>query len=476
LAAVTLVIAPLILTSLLVLSFGGLGLEVNAQAEHTYYGFVPSEVWVIEAAPGGQAGHDIVKWQVRPGTAMTQASIVVVGNHDGTRVSAYALPGKELLGEFTVNKLEERSLRVANASFFKVVSERPVTVVFMGGVDYERKQAFMTAFFPSIQGGYVGREFVFLAVVSPNMPWTHQPYRVYALEDSELKLWDANGSKVREFKLSANQVEELPLSPWAVYRLESTGSVLLHTWVMGSIFYPAVTGGFVGKLFYGSSGVTDWWPRVMPPAFVMTGLQDAKLNVVDLEFKRKYDDATLAATSNVTMQVKAAYMAVESDTPIMLLLHNTGVTYTGLAAGQTAYVQVPTKGPTDGEAYIFAYKETMVTMDDVTVKLSADEAMSLPGGFHKLSTTENMLIEVVDWPSQQWPGSIAGQTKIPEIWRLDGFGTVIPSVQSLSVRYEGLKLKPPLEQGPPWTYILAGVAAVVVLILILLIAKRRETS
>jgi len=469
-----LVTAPLVLAALLALSLSGPASDAHAQEEHVYYGFVPREVWEIEAAPGGQAGHDIVKWEVRPGTVMTEASVVIIGNHDGTRVSAYALPSRELLGAFTLNSLEERSLRVANASFFKVVSDRPVTVVFMGGVEYDRRQGFMTAFFPSVDGGYPGREFIFLAVVSPNMPWTHQPYRVYALEDSQVTLWDANGSKAWEFRLSANEVGELPLAPFATYRLESTGHVLLDTWVMGVLYYPAVTGGFAGKLFYGSSGVADWWPRTMPPAFVITGLQDARINVMDLEFKRKYGDAELKATSNLTMQIKTAFMAVESDAPMMLLLHGQGVTYTGLAAGQTVYVYVPTKGPTDGEAYLFAYRETTVTIDDVTVRLAPDEILPLPGGFHRLSATENVLIEVVSWASQQWPGSIAGQTKIPEILRLSGFGTVIPSVQSLSLTYHDLRLKPLTEQGLPWTYISVG--AVVIAAVALYLLKLRRAS
>jgi len=446
----------LILASLFVLSFNGL-MRVSAQEEHVYYGFVPREVWglAIVYPPGGGGWVHHPYYQIAAGTEMTRASLLIIGDHDGTSVSVYALPSKQLLGQFTVDRLEGKTIRVSNGTLFKVVSDKPTTVIFMGGNAYEQKQAFISAFFPSVDGGYVGREFVFLAIETQYFPggWTNQPYRVYALEDSQLALWDANGSKIKEFKLSANQVEELTLSHWAIYRLESTGRVMLGS--MGSPYYPAMNGGFVGRRFYVVAGVGPY-----PWSFYATGLQDAKIDVWDLEFKRKIYDAKLAAMMNVSVEgIKSGADAlIESDTPIVLG-EGGGLSYFGLAAGQTAYVHVSAQGPTtDGEACLFAYKETTVTVDDVAVKLSPDEILTVPGGLHKLSATENVLLESVSWDSTP----ILTVDGLQKIGRMSAFATVIPSAQSLSITYQDLQLKPVVQEGLPWMLIAGAVAVLAV--------------
>jgi len=475
-AIVILLVASLVLVGLCAPPFSEWGLSVKAQGEYVYYGFVPREVWQIEPSPStvpgttsGQPEGGIVallfnrsventpprirkvlgeytQYQIRPGTEMTQASVVVVGNDDGTRVSAYSLPGKELLAAFTVDRLEQRTLRVANASFFKVVADRPVTVLFMGGIDYDRRVGGIGAPFTSAEGGYLGREFTFLAVVPQTSPWLN----VRALEDSELTLWDSSGSKVQELKLSANQVKQLPLIPWAVHRLTSTGRVMLGG---GGLYLPALNGGFLGKLFFAGGDV------------VVTGLQDAKITVVDVGYKRKQVDAKLAAVSNLTVQVgqgTSGDIMVESDTPVIAMPSpGTGLGYVGVAAGQSAYIHVPTDGIYAGEAYLYAYKETTVTVDDVQSRLKADEILPLPGGFHRLSASENVLIEVVNWQSLGIV-TATGVPISPTIARLGGFATVIPSLQSLSISYQDLRLKPVLEEGLPWMYIAAAGAVLAV--------------
>jgi len=451
----------LLLTGLLLV----LGPSLPRVLGYTYYGFIPREIWGIEAAK--MAGHDVAEWRVDNRTIMTRGLVAVVGNHDDTRVKVYALPSGGLVQELTVNRFEKALVPLPNGSFFKVTSDKVASVFLIGGWGMEQGLSSPTMFLTSVDGGYAGREFILLALQSQ----AGLPYRVYALEDSEVTVYDANGSQVTAFRLSANQRRDLGLGSLRVYRLVSTGKVMLQEWTGGTCFYPSVGGGFLGRQFIGGAFPTESWQGYMPPAYVATGLEGSKLTIFDVEFKKKYDEKTLTASSNLTMQIKVRDIVVESEKPILLMYWGGGVTYAGLKAGQEAYVYLPTKVfATAGEAYLFAYKETTVTVDDAALRLAPDEVLPLPEGFHRLSTNENVLIELANWaaPSEIYAGT---RTRIPAINRLSNFGACIPSAESLSLGGD-LRLKPVLGGEIPWTYAIAGAAAAVVVAILAVMLRR----
>jgi len=65
--------------------------------------------------------------------------------------------------------------------------------------------------------------------------------------------------------------------------------------------------------------------------------------------------------------------------------------------------------------------------------------------------------------------------EVVNIWwnGLSTFGVTLPSVESLDVSNEGLKLRKVGEESLPWTYIAAGVAAAVVAVVLLMARRRR---
>jgi len=228
--------------------------EVRAAEEQVYYGYVPERI-----TGSGASG----AWPVDHGR------LLILGNHEGTRVRVYALPEKRLLEEFTVNRMESMDLTVPNATFFKVWADKPVSVTLMGGGNLERIEAMISTFFTSVEGGYIGREFIFPSVHSKTMTFAWRvyavipglPFKVYALEESDIQVWNATGEKVYEFHLAQNKFRELQFTPFRVYRLTSTGNVMLQTFTRdSSSFYPAVEGGFVGTLFYGAAVPKDGKP------------------------------------------------------------------------------------------------------------------------------------------------------------------------------------------------------------------------
>lgn len=443
---------------------------------YNYYGFVPKEIWGLEWVNLGTIGWEL---RIEQPSIADSGLVAIVGNHDGTRVNAYILPGGELLKEFTLNRLEKASCSLPNGTFFKLVASRPVTVFLLGGKYMESGDAFANMFVTSTEGGYVGREFIFMAVQAKRaLHYTGLAYRVYALEDSQVTVWDANGSQVTQFTLRANQLHELGFTPMAVYRLESTGNVMLQSFTMwtsarlgfpGTCFYPAVRGGFVGTLFYGGTGTNDLWPPFSPPTFVITGLEDSKITVFDLENRRKYLDAELLARGNFSKHMDLSHMVVESEKPIVLMVEGNGVSYAGLSAGETGYFWLPLDEPysgavpggsvvgSAGEAYLYIADETVVTVDDVTVRLGRDAILPLQHGFHAITAYKNVVIQLINYPWQSYPAHE------PSIARFSDFGTCIPSVQAMSIRNPGLNPPSVTGQELPWPYILAAAIAVIVI-------------
>ncbi len=444
------------------------------QEEQVYYGFVPSRIYVnwtmrsfygqgyrIEREGGAREGLDNA-------SIRDKASLELVGNHDATTVKVYSLPRKELLAEFRLDRLQRKTVTLPTGSFVKVVSSRPVTVELIGGVDMETSRFNFNSFYTGTDGGYVGKEFIFLAVQGKGSV----PYDVLALEDGDVTLWDGSGAKVMEFRLQANKFKQLSLTSYTVYDLVSTGNLMLQSfktetghplqqYLPDSTYYPAVEGSFLGKTFYGS---TDEVLTVMAPGrnFILTAEQPSKVSLTDLDTKQKIADLDVSEGRALNWRPKDIFpgMIATSERPMMFSykdddLDDGGLAYTGLRAGQTAIFAIP-----PGESYLFAYKDTKVTLDDLQINVAADTYLLLTEGSHKVSTDANVVIEVVNLAPEQG---------------LRGFGDCLPSVQSLSITPD-VRLRPVSEEAPLLYYAVGAVTAAVVIALIALRSRRRARA
>jgi len=431
--------------SLLVLPTGTVN-PAQAQQGYTYYGYVPPRIWTtIGGAYGQHAGNQSIS---------TRGILAITGNYDGTQVKVYTMPGMSLIRQYSLNKLDNVLVYLPNGTFFKVVSDRVATVMLMGGVWMERGDATGSTFMTSTEGGFVGREFVFLSLrdIKEYIIDTVPPgfaYATYALEDSQVTVYE-NGSKLTEFKLSANQFREVQLKVFHLYDIVSTGRIMVATfYVERSLFFPSVQGGFVGTRFHGSWVSKDVYETYDPRVRLLaTGTEDLKVSVFDIDYGRKELDVDVPMRTSQAFQADAQHLIVESSRPI-LLMHKSddstgGVAFAGLKRGQTAYIQVPV-----GENYIFSHIETVVTIDDVQLKLPADGMTAMPEGLHKVSADQDVVIEVLNMAMNEG---------------IETFGVCVPSVQAMGIAYEGLSLKPPLGEEMPWAYIAAAVAVVAVVI------------
>ncbi len=454
--------------------------RAGAQAEQTYYGHIPSDIWRNESRPEAYG-----EYWINPETVMDHGVVAVVGAHDDTSVEIYTLPDRNLVKSFKVNRMESMMIGLPNGTFFKVVTSKPASVAALGGAALEAKPmtqyrefgakmqygtysgASFSSFVPSVDGGYVGKEFVLLDVHSTVLKGERGgvgippglPYAVFALEESTVTVWDENGTQVAEYKLKANKYEDFAFIPYKVYRLESTGNVMVQTFVVEKpCFIPAVKGTFIGNVFYAAGSVPESGNVPNPLRFFLfSSTEGAKANIYDLDFTRKSVDLTVPAGENVSLKTTdCQFMEAESDKPMLIAYRSQpsegGIAVVGLATGQTADIFV------FGQGYIFAYTDTVVNVDDVTLRLAPDGIQPITEGLHRISTDKNIVIETVH---------------IDPMQGFNAFGQYLPSAQSISIRYEGLSLKPVVEQTP-WLYYGAGAAAVVVVVLVVWNVRRRK--
>jgi len=438
----------------------------SEQGTSTYYGHIPGEMWAIEPAEMGGGGWNVLSYRIKPGSVRTNGSIAVIGNHDGTRVAVYRLPDRSLLGEYTLNKMENATVTFPNGTFFKVVADKPATVI-----SYQEGWS-STTFFTSTDGSYVGNEFIFQTHRSPDFTSTGQAYMVYALEPSEVTISDREGAKVTSFKLKANEVYPFGLKPSAVHRLASTGKVLFQSFAPGGLtYYPSIRGGFIGDLFYGGSHMGEW---ITSPAtyLAVAGQEASELTIYDLEFKKEQGKAETKAGALTTLgKLGVTQMAVKSDRPVLIAMQEPGVAYACFTAGQSGYLYVPT-GNYTSEAHLFAAEETTLVLDDMTMKLPQDEIVPIKPGLHKFSTTGNIVVQVASW----WAASDIAYSwsgRIPSFNRLSDFFACIPSAESMSIKHEDLGLTSLFGGELPYVYI-AAAAIVVILAAVAVWRLRRK--
>jgi hypothetical protein len=202
-------------------------------------------------------------------------------------------------------------------------------------------------------------------------------------------------------------------------------------------------------------------------------LEETKVDIYDLEFKKKIDEFVVAAGRSATVKPPAKEILIRSERPLSVMFvsndgtygYGAGMTFMGVGAGQTALVYVPVE-PLMQKAFIFSSEETVVTIDDATFRLGADEIFPLSPGLHKVTPSSNIVIQII-----YWSGHVPFQG-------ISAFSALIPAVETVNVKSE-VDVTSLMAGGPGLrTYIMyflaAAVAVSAVMIVHLLTKKRRD--
>lgn len=447
------------------------------EEEYTYYGVVPANIYryrLVDEDDRG-SGWQLSSFDAGINTTIANSTLLtIVSSRDDTNVRVYDLVTDELVSEGNLGELEKLFVTLANGTIFKVVSDKPASVLLLNR--YGPPAGVVSAgplphtFHASVDGSYVGKEFVFVASQST----TDQDYTVLALETSDVTITREDGDQ-RQYSLEANSHRFLMLRSFQAYRIESTGNIMVQSGTILergddpiiSFYVPCAEGGFVGKTFYARS--TDVWDIMRDYGYRISSLEDAEVTVYNLVTKEVINELSIGAGGGIGFMPIADVIAVRSDEPITLsMVHNgsieqmspyaggTGGIYSGYGIG-TTFVGVQPDQDTpiflpvdsDVEAYIFAGEDTQVTIDGFLRTIEADSyILYTQPGTHTIRSDKNVVVQVNHWPLE------------PENQGLQFSGTAIPCIQTVSI-VPDVTLTP-LGESFPMMYVIIGVAAVAI--------------
>jgi len=442
----------------------------NPDQEYTYYGDVPAKIYRYRLIDEDDRNSG---WQLINTTVSTTALLTIVAARDDTNIKVYNLTTDELVSEGQLSNMERHFVTLANGSIFKAVSDKPVSVLLL---NYPGPPNASTVegplphtFYTTIDGLFVGKEFVFMASEQ-----TGQDYTMLALEKAEVTITRDDGDEKR-YSLETNSHMNIMLRPFRVYKIESTGNIMVQSGVIlertdSPIIcfpVPCAEGGFVGKAFYTKS-VKNWDFR-RDYGYRISAIEDTKVTVYDLVTKEVIRELSVYGGGGVGFMPEADAIALQSDKPITLsMIHNgsieqthpyaggtggiysgygIGVNYIGVRPNQDTMIFLPVYS--NVEAYFFASEDTQITIDGVSRTIAADSYfLFTQPGTHRVTSDKNLVVQLNHWPLE------------PENQGLQFSGTLVPCIQTVDI-IPDITLTP-LGVGFPMTYLIIGVVAAVV--------------
>ena len=455
---------------------------------YTYYGVVPFKTYRYNLTDEFNPDSP---YQIQVSSVINRILLSVVASEDGTNYAVYNLINGSEIWSGQLNARQNKFLLLPNGTFFKVVSDKIVSVLLIeyGAIPLSDVSSISpSTFYTSVDGLYVGKKFVFM--VDEGSGGTAN-YAILALERSTVTISDADGTTLNTYTLDANSYKYYPFSAFRVYQIESTGNIMLQAGIIPylggytdtSCFpVPCIEGGYVGRYFVTKS--LTGWDALRDYGYRISAAEDAKVSVYDIDTKQLIKEYDVSAGVGVGFQPQGATtLFVQSDKPVTLaLVHNGtveqtrplasggayGGPYTGYGSevafiGVRANEDTPVYFPVSMqvEVYFFANQETQVTIDDETTTVGANSHIvyTIPGN-HKINANHDIMMEV-----NYWNG-------VPSFQGISFTGAVIPCIELVNT--DPAVTITPMSEGFPMMYVAVGggAAAVVVVVVVLVLRKR----
>ena len=469
--------------------FSSIHLSVS-NPDYTYYGVVPFKTYRYNLTDPFDPNS---AWQLQKNVRdininNNMSLLSVVASEDGTNFVVSDLTTGEQISEGHLNNMENKYTLLPNGTFFKVVSDKIVSVLLLnyGSVPLSNVTGPVpSTFYTSVDGLYVGKKFVFMASEGGGGGAAAE-YTILALEKSTVTITKEDNT-VNTISMEANAYKNYPFTAFRVYKIESTGNIMLQAGIVplwggdvNCFAVPCAEGGFVGKFFVTKS-ITSYDPR-RDYGYRISAIEDAKVTVYDLETKQVIKEYTVVGGTGIGIQPPGANaLFVQSDKPITLsLVHNgsieqtrplesaaggpysgygEAVSFIGVRANEGTELYLPVASQV--EVYFFANQETHVTIDDATHTIGANNyfVYTIPGN-HMISSDKDIIVEINHWNG------------VPDYQGIQFTGAIIPSVETVSTN-PNVTLTP-IGEGFPMMYIIigGGVAAVAVIVGLLVMRRR----
>lgn len=221
-------------------------------------------IFQLRAGINSEIGLSMVFYVYVPKPLREAYTLNIIGIEDQTKVTIYDISKRpaSILKETTINKKEILSYGETKEAYLKIVSNKPVIAVAGASTKDALFAPSGTTFYPSLDGGYVGKRFLFMSISGWLLETSQAvlagirrpgPYAtiVYAVEDASFIVTDEeSGEIIAEATLTANSYLEIFLERKKMYRVESTGKIMIAAWSTGLTALPSVSGSFVGRRFF----------------------------------------------------------------------------------------------------------------------------------------------------------------------------------------------------------------------------------
>ncbi len=501
----SLIALSIIIICLTFSTFTSVQITRGIDENYTYYGVVPAKIWRYILPDGNNrtsgwmlGGDDttlvIGAVGLNSYLVATKSLLTIVASEDSTNVEVRDLTLGTLLASASLNSMEKKLVLLPNGTHFKVVSDKIVSVLLL---NYQQEPSATAnegplphTFYTSVDGLYVGKSFVFMASEQPSVIPT-SVYSILALEKSTVTVTDEDGGQ-NSYSLEVNSYEDVALTPFKVYDIESTGNIMVQ-----SIFLrydisdpaygnvpcfpvPCPQGGFVGTFFIARSVIS--WDANKDFGYRIAAAEDAHVTVYDLETQLVNSEFTVSGGSGHAIKPKVNGIIVQSDKPVSLsLIHNGsieqlrsilsgvggefmgyghGVMFMGIKPDQDTMIHMPVDA--NVEAYFFANEATQLIIDGNTQTIQAGTGFLYTVlGTHTVSVDHNVVLQINFWPLE------------PEYQGLWYTGAIIPCVETVDTN-PTVTITTIGGGGLPITYIAigGGAAAVVVVVAVVFMRKR----
>jgi len=451
--------------------------------DYTYYGVVPFKTYRYNLTDSFDPNS---AYRLQVASVFNMSLLSVVASEDDTNFVVYNLTTGLQISEGHLDNMENQYTLLPNGTFFKVVSDKIVSVLLLeyrtiplSNVTNQSPHTYYT----SVDGLYVGKKFVFMADEGGGGP---ADYTIFALEKSTVTITKEDNT-VNTITLAANAYKNWPFSPFRVYKIESTGNIMIQAGVIpqwggdvNCFAVPCAEGGFVGKFFITKS-ITAYDPR-RDYGYRISATEDAKVTVYDLETKQVIKEYDVVGGVGIGIQPPGANaLFIQSDKPITLsMVHNgsidqtrplesalggpytaygEAVSFIGVRANEATELYLPVQSQI--EVYFFANQETHVTIDDTPHTIGANNyfVYTNPGN-HMITSDKDIIVEINHWNG------------VPDFQGISFTGAIIPCIETVSTN-PNVTITP-IGEGFPMMYIIigGGVAAVAVIIGLLVMRRR----
>jgi hypothetical protein len=470
---------------------------IMASPAYEYYGYAPpSNFSTLDAIPLRWEGPVPVAagntfrpgWEINPiyGNYTKNYGYVdngtcyldIIGYNDSTKVEVFDISGLEpiLLHSFTVNRMQLYNTTIPAKTFFKVVSDKPIAVMVGGGSAYDYG---FDLFYPSTDGGYAGYEFIFMAIYNRGRTERAAPgATIHALEKAKVTVYDSKGSIIWEREMEANTTRQVSLLHRRVYRIVSTGRIIVGTWSQFTVkAVPAPLGGFKGTYFFvwqdaHTSGEPQW-----SALLIVNQERPSKVRVIDMSNGQTMIEKELASrsywflTSKEVDFVNKQVMVTSTNDVIVI----TGNVYSMNPIVTNMYADVTMVGirPNDpttlyviSRALAFSPKATArVTVGASSITIPKGRYVELPKGLITVVSNATLIVELISQPAVTFPSS--GESRPLPVLALPQWGTYLLTPEAVELTYP----KPKVTTGFDVT-LFGAIGVIVIIVAVVMIWKR----